>query len=44
LVAIATERRDAQSEDFLDIEMQYDVLFILSILCDNDIHRKVRAK
>ena len=27
--------------DSIDIEMQCDMLFILSCLCDGDIHRKV---
>ncbi len=30
------------STDQIDVEVQSDLLFILSCLCDNDLHRKVR--
>ena len=30
-----------QIESVVDIEMQCDMLFILSAICENDVHRKV---
>jgi len=30
-------------EDAIDVEMQCDMLIILSSLCDGDIHRKVHV-
>lgn len=35
----ATQSKD--SDDAIDIEMQSDMLFILSCLCEGDMHRKV---
>jgi len=29
-----------QADDAVDIEMQCDILYILSTLCENDLHRK----
>ena len=34
-------RRRKQEEHVVDVEMQCDMLFILSALCENDVHRKV---
>ena len=33
--------RSDTDDDFVDIEMQSDMLMILSCLCDGDMHRKV---
>ena len=32
---------DRKSLDMVDVEMQTDMLFILSSLCEADVHRKV---
>ena len=32
------------TDDAVDIEMQCDMLIILSLLCDGDMHRKVRIQ
>jgi len=34
-------RKDYRMDDAMDIEMQCDVLVILSIICQFDVHRKV---
>lgn len=35
---------NTDKDDVVNIEMQCDMLFILSALCDGDVHRKVRMK
>jgi len=35
-------RKDYKMDDAIDIEMQCDLFVILSIICQFDIHRKVR--
>ena len=30
-----------EPDDALDVEMQCDMLFILSVVCETDMHRKV---
>ena len=37
-------RRDYKADDAMDIEMQCDLLVIVSIICQFDIHRKVGTK
>jgi len=34
-------RKDYRTDDAIDIEMQCDILVILSIICQFDVHRKV---
>ncbi len=34
-------RTSSSTQDAVDIEMQCDMLFILSTLCEGDMHRKV---
>ena len=38
---LKNQRRGGVVEDAIDVEMQCDMLFILSVLTDGDIHRKV---
>ena len=33
--------KTAEEYDAVEIEMQSDILFVLSCLCDGDMHRKV---
>lgn len=33
--------RSGEADDVVDIEMQADMLLILSCMCDGDMHRKV---
>jgi len=37
-------RKDYKVDDTTDIEMQCDLLVIVSIICQFDIHRKVQTK
>ena len=37
-------RHDYKMDDVVDIEMQCDLLVILSIICQYDVHRKVCTK
>ncbi len=32
------------NDDFIDVEMQCDMLFILSVLCEKDMHKKVSIR
>ena len=36
-------RKDYKMDDAMDVEMQCDLLVILSIICQFDIHRKVET-